>query len=75
MRIPIPAEYAVYDGINTDVTVALLAVAQCPHGHNIAYNVPDVEDLAYYQAKATTWAINHSNDCPGPNAPTTESGR
>lgn len=65
MRIPIPATTATYDGTNTDVEVALLAVAQCPHGHNIAYVVPEVEDLAHYQQKATTWAIEHANECTG----------
>lgn len=65
MRIPIPDTTAVYDGTNTDVTVALLAVAQCPHGHNIAYTVPDVEDLPYFNNKAAMWAQEHANSCTG----------
>ena len=65
MRIPIPDATAVCYATNTDVTVALLAVAQCPHGHNIAYTVPDIEDLDYFQQKATRWATEHANTCTG----------
>jgi hypothetical protein len=65
MRIPIPDTTATYDGTNTDVTVALLAVAQCPHGHNVAYTVPDVEDLPYFNNKAAQWAQEHSDTCTG----------
>ncbi|WP_369167798.1 hypothetical protein AB5J49_07990 [Streptomyces sp. R28] len=65
MRIPIPDSTAAYDGTNTAVTVALLAAARCPHGHNVIYTVPDVEDLDHYQQKATTWAIHHANECTG----------
>jgi len=63
--IPIPGDTAEYDGTNTTVTVALLAVAQCPHGHNIAYTVPDAEDLDYYSDKAAKWAQEHADNCPG----------
>ncbi|MFJ9749577.1 hypothetical protein [Streptomyces chartreusis] len=75
MRIPIPATTAVYDGDTIAVEVALLAVAECPHGHNIAFTVPDYEDLDYFQHKSTTWALAHANDCPGPTSATVESGR
>jgi hypothetical protein len=61
----IPDTNAAYDGSATAVTVALLAAAECPHGHNIAYNVPDIEDLDHYQQKATQWAIDHANTCTG----------
>ncbi|MFE5890491.1 hypothetical protein ACFQ6E_16345 [Streptomyces sp. NPDC056462] len=75
MRIPTPATTAQYDGDTTAVEVALLAVAQCPHGHNIAFTVPDYEDLDYYQQKCTTWALAHADDCPGPTSATAESER
>jgi len=61
----IPDTNAAYDGTNTEVTVALLAAAECPHGHNIAYVIPDLEDADYYQQKATAWAIGHANECTG----------
>ncbi|MFG1668788.1 hypothetical protein [Streptomyces sp. NRRL F-5140] len=75
MRIPIPATTAVHDGDNTAVEVALLAVAQCPHGHNTAFTVPDYEDLDYFQQKATAWARAHASTCPGPASSTAEGGR
>lgn len=65
MHIPIPDTTATYDGTKADVTVALLAVAQCAHGHNIAYVVPDAEDLPYYNTKAAQWAQKHANECSG----------
>lgn len=64
MPIPIPGP-AEYDGANTVVTVALLAVAQCVHGHNVAYTMPDVEDFPYFSDKAARWAQEHADDCPG----------
>lgn len=65
MIIPIPDINAECDGTNTTVTVALLAVAQCPHGHNIAYCVPDYEDLDYFTSKAAKWAQEHADECTG----------
>lgn len=69
--IPIPDVCADYDGATTTVTVAMLAVAQCPHGHNIVYTIPDVEDADYYNGKAAGWAVEHARDCPGPRAAVT----
>jgi hypothetical protein len=65
MLIPIPASTTDHEGTNTTVTLALLVAAQCPHGHNIAYTVPDVEDLTYYSNKAARWAQEHADQCDG----------
>ncbi|MEU8749748.1 hypothetical protein [Streptomyces chartreusis] len=75
MLIPIPATTAVHDGNGTAVEIALLTVAQCPYGHNIAFTVPDYEDLDYFQQKATAWAGAHASTCPGPTSSTAKSGR
>ncbi|MFD7705659.1 hypothetical protein [Streptomyces sp. NPDC059786] len=73
--IPIPDARAAYKGTATTVTVALLAVAQCPNGHNIIYTVPDVEDLGHYTGKTATWADEHADKCPGPSAAVTAEAR
>lgn len=63
--IPIPSTNAEYEGTETTVTVALMVVAQCPNGHYVAYNMPDVEDVAHHSGKACHWAAEHANTCRG----------
>lgn len=66
----IPDSTVVHTGTNTTVTFALIAVARCPHGHEVAYTVPDYDDLDYFTTKAADWADEHASNCPGAKAAT-----
>ena len=65
MRIPIPDSNPEYDGARTTVTVAILAVAQCPHGHAEILNVPDTDHITDHARRVTDWAIEHADTCTG----------
>ncbi|HEY9375237.1 hypothetical protein [Streptomyces sp.] len=63
-----PAGTGGYEGTATAVNVAILAAAECPHGHRVTYNVPDTDDIPHYARKATDWALTHADTCTGPEA-------
>ncbi|GAA1888045.1 hypothetical protein GCM10009837_07350 [Streptomyces durmitorensis] len=72
----IPSQTVEYEGEHATVTVALLVLAQCEHGHNVSYVAPDVEDVDHHSGKACHWAAEHVKECTGPGrmAPPEQSG-
>jgi hypothetical protein len=68
--ITVPDSSIVHTGTHTTVAVALVAVARCPHGHEVVYAIPDYDDLDYITTKAADWADEHASNCPGAKAAT-----
>lgn len=64
----IPAGTGGYEGTATTVSVAILAAAECPHGHRIVLDVPDAGDIPDHARKVTDWAREHAESCTGPSA-------
>lgn len=64
MQITIP-DNILSRGTNATVNIGLVAAAHCPHGHGVAYNVPDLDQLDHYTLLAAEWAHQHANTCPG----------
>lgn len=62
----IPSQTLDFEGEHATVTVALLAVAQCVHGHNTAHVIPDTADARYAESKVAQWASGHAKTCTGP---------
>lgn len=60
-----PTAGIVHKGAAADVTVTLMVVARCMHGHDHAIDIPDYDDLDQATTAVAAWASLHADGCPG----------
>jgi hypothetical protein len=66
--MPAPVELPVgarLVGERSTVSLSVVAVARCPHGHTLVEEIPDASDTEAVTLRQARWAEDHADTCGG----------
>ncbi|MET9550548.1 hypothetical protein ABZY36_35385 [Streptomyces sp. NPDC006627] len=68
ITMPVPVEVPVgarLTGERSTVSLSVVAVARCSHGHMLVEEIPDASDTEAVTLRQARWAEEHAETCAG----------